>query len=94
MIDPAMIPDPGLPRADGYFLQHARTRLHALGIRTPQDFAARSGVDIRDLSAFGLLWVVDRAQAERELRLNALYRAGLRTNRTANSAITTEGRAA
>lgn len=94
MIDPAMIPDPGLPLADGYYLQHARARLHAFGIRTPEAFAARYGVDIRDLTAFGLLWTVDRTQAERELHLNELYRAGLPKNRTAGGATTTEGRAA
>jgi len=93
MIDVLTIPDPGLPRADGYYLQHARTRLHALGIRTPEAFAARYGVDVRDLSAFGLLWIVDRTQAERELHLNALYRVRLPKSRTAGSA-TTEGRAA
>jgi len=94
MIDAQTIPDPGLPLADGYYLQHARARLHALGIRTPEAFAARYGVDIHDLTAFGLLWIVDRTQAERELHLNALYRAGLRTNRTADGATTTEGRVA
>lgn len=94
MISPTAIPDPGLPRADGYYLQHARAVLHARGIRTPEAFAARFGVDIRDLTAFGLLWTVDRPRAERELHLNALYRAGLRTNRTARGATAPESRAA
>ncbi len=94
MIDPAMIPDPGPPLADGYYLQHARARLHALGIRTPEAFAARYGVDIHALTCFGMLYVVNRTQAEHELHLNVLYRAGLQKNRTAGSAITTEGRAA
>lgn len=77
MIDPTTIPDPGEPRADGYYLQHARAALRSAGVRTPEDFAARFGVDIRGLTAFGLLWTVDRTQAERELHLNELYRAGL-----------------
>ncbi len=93
MIDPAMIPDPGLPLADGYYLQLARARLHALGIRTPEAFVARYGVDIRELTAFGLLWIVDQSHAEHEIHLNVLCRAGLRTNRTAGSRMT-EGRAA
>lgn len=78
MIDVHAIPDPGAPRADGYFLQHARARLHVLGIATPEAFAERYGVDVRDLSAFGLLWIVGRAQAERELHLNELYGAEVR----------------
>ncbi len=95
MIDVQTIPDPGLSLADGYYLQHARACLLALGIRTPEAFATRYGVDVRDLSAFGLLWIVNRTQAERELHLNELYRAGLRTNRTvAGGTTTTEGRAA
>ncbi len=94
MIDPSTIPDPGLPRADGYYLQHARACLLALGLRTPEAFSARYGVDILELTAFGLLYVVNRSRAERELRLNELYRAGLPKNRTAGGAITTEGRAA
>ncbi len=94
MIDPHAIPDPGLPLADGYFIQEARARLHALGIRTPEAFAARYGIDVRDLSAFGLLWTVDRVQAERESRLNRLYRTGLRKNGTEDCATVTEGRAA
>lgn len=94
MIDTATIPDPGLPRADGYYLQHVRARLHTLGIRTPEAFAVRYGMDVHDLTAFGLLWIVDRTQAERELHLNALYRAGLPKNRPAVGAMTTEGRAA
>lgn len=69
------IPDPGLPRADGCFLQHARATLHAQGIHAPEEFAERYGADIRTLTAFGLLWAVDRQQAERELLLNDLYRA-------------------
>jgi hypothetical protein len=69
------IPDPGPPRADGYFLQHARAALHTQGIRTAEEFSARYGVDVLGLTAFQLLWTVDRVQAERELRLNALYRA-------------------
>ncbi len=95
MIDVSAIPDPGEPRADGHYLQHARARLHTLGIHTPEVFATRYGVDICELTAFGLLWIVDRAQGERELHLNELYRAGLRTNRTvAGGTTTTEGRAA
>ncbi len=94
MIDAHTIPDPGLPRADGYYLLHARARLHTLGIHTPEAFAVRYGVDIRDLTAFGLLWIVGRTQAERELQLNELYRAGLPKNRIAGSATTAEGRAA
>jgi len=94
MIDPATIPDPGLPRADGYYLQHARAALHALGIHTPEDFAMRYGIDVLTLSAFGLLWVVDRVQAEREWHLNELYRAGLPKKRAAIGAMTAEGRAA
>jgi hypothetical protein len=69
------IPDPGSPRADGYYLQHARAALLAQGIRTMEEFSARYGVEVLTLSAFGLLWTVDRQQAERELHLNALYRA-------------------
>jgi len=83
MIDAQTIPDPGLPLADGYYLQHARARLYALGIHTPEAFAARYGLDVRDLSAFGLLWIVDRAQGEHEMRLNALYRARLPEHRQA-----------
>ncbi|MGI8688663.1 MAG: hypothetical protein ACR2M3_08795 [Thermomicrobiales bacterium] len=94
MIDVHLIPDPGLPLADGYYLQHARARLHTLGIRTPEAFQARYGVDIRQLTAFGLLYVISPAQAAREMHLNALYRAGLRTNRTAGGTTTPEGRAA
>lgn len=77
MIDLATIPDPGLPRADGYYLQHARAGLAAEGIRTPEQFTARYGADLFTLTAFGLLWTVDRKQAERELHLNRLYRSGL-----------------
>jgi len=94
MIDVHLIPDPGLPLADGYYLRRARACLLALGIRTPEAFAARYGVDIHALTCFGMLYVVDRTQAERELHLNALYRAGLPKNRAAGGAITTEGRAA
>ncbi len=94
MVDVHAIPDPGAPPADGYFLQLARARLHALGIRTPEAFAARYGVDVHALTAFGLLHVVSPEQAARELRLNALYRAGLRKNRTACGATTTERRTA
>jgi hypothetical protein len=68
------IPDPGSPRADGYYLQHARAALHAEGIRTMEEFSARYGVDVLGLTAFQLLWFVDRQQAERELHLNTLYR--------------------
>jgi hypothetical protein len=95
MIDARMIPDPGTPRADGYFLQHARAALWAQGIATPEQFTARYGVSLLDLTAFGLLWTVDRVQAERELRLNELYRAGLRKNRArAPDDSAAEGRAA
>jgi hypothetical protein len=94
MNDMRAIPDPGLPRADGYYLQHARARLHALGICTPEQFTARYGVNLFDLTAFGLLWTVNRRQAERELHLNALYRAGLRKTQIATYAAATEGRAA
>jgi len=94
MIDLAMIPDPGLPLADGYYLKHACAALHALGIRTPEDFTARYGVDIRALTAFGLLWLVARSQAERELHLNALYRAGLHRYRTSSNPTTMNERAA
>jgi len=93
MIDLATIPDPGLPLADDYYLQHARARLHALGIRTPEAFVARYGVDIRELTAFELLWIVDQSHAEREIHLNVSCRAGLRTNRTAGSAMTEGSRA-
>jgi len=75
------IPDPGEPPADGYFLQLARARLHALGVRTPGDFAALYGVDIRELSAFGLLYVVAPDQAAREMRVNQLYQAEVRRAR-------------
>ncbi len=86
MIDAQTIPDPGLPLADGYYLQHAHARLYALGIHTPEAFAARYGLDVRDLSAFGLLWIVDRAQGEHEMQLNALYRAGLPPFRNGSNA--------
>lgn len=78
MIDVHVIPDPGLPLADGYYLQHARAWLHTLGIRTTEDFTARYGVDIHELTAFGLLYVVAPDQAAREMRVNELYRADLR----------------
>ncbi len=83
MIDAQTIPDPGPPRADGYYLQHARAALLAEGIRTAEEFTARYGLDVLTLSAFGLLYTVDRRRAERELRLNDLYRAGLPRYRAA-----------
>lgn len=89
MIDAHTIPDPGLPLADGYYLKLARARLLALGIRTPEDFTVRYGLDVRALSAFGLLWIVDRTQAEHELHLNNLYRARLQKNRTTGSTMGT-----
>lgn len=84
MFDSHPIPDPGLPLADGYYLQHARARLQVLGIRTPEAFAARYGVDIRELTAFALLYVVSPDQAAREMHLNELYRAGLPKYRNAH----------
>ena len=81
MIDVQTIPDPGEPPADGYFLQLARARLHTLGVRTPEDFAARYGVDIHKLTAFGLLYVVAPDQAAREMRVNELYQEDVRRAR-------------
>lgn len=81
MLDPNAIPDPGAPAAGGNFKQLARARLHALDIRTPEEFTAPYGVDPAELTAFGLLHVVAPEQAARELRLNELYRAGLRRRR-------------
>lgn len=94
MVDPAMLPDAGLPLADGFFLQLARARLHALNIQTAEEFEAHFGIDIYALTAFQLLYVVDPVQGERELRLNALYRSGLRKHPVAPPAPATEGRAA
>src|SRR4051794_40957281 len=76
MNDPRSIPDPGPPMADGYYLECARRALRAAGIRSPAAFRERYGVDIRALTPFGLLYVIDPARAERERHLNALYRSG------------------
>jgi len=86
MIDAQTIPDPGLSLADGYFLQHAHATLQAQGIHTPEEFEERYGIDVYTLTAFGLLWTVNRTQAERELHLNTLYRAGMRQSPTSTEA--------
>lgn len=90
MIDAHTIPDPGLPLADGHYYQLARATLRAQGLLSREQFAARYGVDPVNLTRFGLLWTVNRTQAEREVRLNALYRAGMRQNRITTNADTTE----
>jgi hypothetical protein len=82
MIDPTTVPDPGLPLADGYFLLLARDRMQALHIRSAEEFKERFGIDLYSLNKFQLLYVLDPVQAEREVRLNELYRAGMRKQPT------------
>jgi len=83
MLDVHLIPDPGLPLADGYYKRLARARLQAGGIGTVEAFAARYGVNVWELTAFELLAVIDPIQGEHEVRLNDLYRAGLPKHRQA-----------